>query len=205
MLFRSIVFQGRRELGSDPNARFHALTTAWAAGVSGAAAYLLVRPLSALVWTGGSIVPLLFAALVAMYVGLLFNAVERWVNGDRTRWAFARDAVDTRRLVVAMVSAVIAWLVSVVAVWVGDNSSTSADPSWGTIAASLASLGIFLAAWLILWYASIRLWHRDALRTLSMWSVHQSEVVSRLADGSLRPDLAARAALPITARMGISI
>ena len=96
-----------------------------AAGVSGAAAYLLVRPLSALVWTGGSIVPLLFAALVAMYVGLLFNAVERWVNGDRTRWAFARDAVDTRRIVVAMVSAVIAWLVSVVAVWVGDSSSTS--------------------------------------------------------------------------------
>ena len=38
-----IVFQGRRELTSDPNARFHALTTAWAAGVSGAAAYLLVH------------------------------------------------------------------------------------------------------------------------------------------------------------------
>lgn len=195
-----IVFQGRRELRADPNARFHALTTAWAAAATGAAAYLVVRPLSISVWTGGSMVPLLFAALVAMYVGLAMNAVERWVNGDRTRWAFARDAVDTRRIVVALVSAVIAWTVSVVGLWV--------DRSYGEVAqlaASTAGLGIFLAAWLVLWYVSIRMWNRDAQRTLAMWSNHQAEVVGRLADGSLSAELAARAALPIATRMAVSI
>ncbi len=135
-----------------------------------------------------------------MYVGLAFNSVERWVSGDRARWAFARDAVDTRRIIVALVSAVIAWLVSVVGVWVGESYGTQAQ-----VAGSLAGLAIFLAAWLILWYASIRLWRRDALRTLALWSTHQAEVVARLADGSLRPDLAARAALPITTRMAVSV
>ena len=118
-LVARIVFQGRRELAADPNARFHSLTMAWASAVTGAAAFLVVKPLAASVSAQGSILPLLFAALVAMYVGLAFNSVERWVSGDRTRWAFARDAVDTRRIVVALVSAVIAWLVSVVGVWVG--------------------------------------------------------------------------------------
>ena len=119
-----IVFQGRRELRADPNARFHSLTTAWASAVTGAAAFFVVKPLAASVSAQGSILPLLFAALVAMYVGLAFNSVERWVAGDRTRWAFARDAVDTRRIVVALVSAVIAWLVSVVGVWVGESYGT---------------------------------------------------------------------------------
>ena len=195
-----IVFQGRRELRADPNARFHSLTTAWASAVTGAAAFAVVKPLAASVSTQGSILPLLFAALVAMYVGLAFNSVERWVSGDRTRWAFARDAVDTRRIVVALVSAVIAWLVSVVGVWVGESYGTQAE-----LAGSLAGLAIFVAAWLILWYASIRLWRRDALRTLALWSTHQAEIVARLADGSLRPELAARAALPITTRMAVSV
>lgn len=195
-----VVFQGRRDLGADPNARFHSLTTAWAAAVTGAAAFLVVKPLSASVSTQGSIVPLLFAAIVAMYVGLAFNSVERWVSGDRTRWAFARDAVDTRRIVVALVSALIAWLVSVVGVWVGDSYSASAQ-----LAGSLAGLAIFLVAWLVLWYASIRMWRRDALRTLALWSAHQAQLVSRLTDGSLSPDLAARAALPVTTRMAVSV
>ncbi len=195
-----VVFQGRRELGADPNARFHSLTTAWASAVTGAAAFVVVKPLAASVSTQGSILPLLFAALVAMYVGLAFNSVERWVSGDRTRWAFARDAVDTRRILVALVSAAIAWLVSVVGVWVGESYGSQAQ-----LAGSLAGLAIFVAAWLILWYASIRLWRRDALRTLALWSTHQAEVVARLADGSLRPDLAARAALPITTRMAVSV
>jgi hypothetical protein len=195
-----IVFQGRRELPADPNARFHGLTTAWASAVTGAAAFVVVKPLAASVSAQGSILPLLFAAIVAMYVGLAFNAVERWVSGDRTRWAFARDAVDTRRIVVALVSAVIAWLVSVVGVWVGEAYAATAQ-----LAGSLAGLGIFLAAWLILWYASVRMWRRDALRTLALWSTHQAEIMARLADGSLSPDLAARAALPVTARMAVSV
>lgn len=196
-----IIFQGRRELALDPNARFHSLTTAWAAAITGAAAYAVVRPIAESVSVGGSIVPLLLAALVAMYVGLGINALERWVNGDRTRWAFARDAVDTRRIIVALVSALIAWLVSVVGTWVAETSNTPGPE----VAASLAGLGVFLASWLILWYASIRLWYRDAQRTLGMWSEHQSEIVNRLADGSLSPDLAARASLPVTSRMAVSV
>ena len=195
-----VVFQSRRELSADPNARFHSVTLAWSSAVTGAAAFLVVKPLSASVSASGSILPLLFAAIAAMYVGLAFNAVERWVSGDRTRWAFARDAVDTRRIVVALVSALIAWLVSVVGTWVGDSY-----PSASELAGSLAGLGIFLASWLILWYASIRLWRRDALRTMALWSAHQAEIVARLTDGSLRPELAARAALPVTTRMAVSI
>ena len=195
-----IVFQSRRELGVDPNARFHSLTSAWAAAATGAVAYAVVKPLSVSVSVGGSIIPLLFAALAAMYVGLAFNSVERWVNGDRTRWAFARDAVDTRRIVVALVSAVIAWLVSVVGVWVGESYGDSAQ-----LAGSLAGLAIFLVSWLILWYSSIRMWRRDALRTLALWSAHQAQIVARLTDGSLSPDLAARASLPVTTRMAVSV
>lgn len=195
-----VVFQSRRLLGVDPNARFHSITSAWSAAVTGAAAFLVVKPLSASVSTQGSILPLLFAAVVALYVGLAINSVERWVAGDRTRWAFARDAVDTRRIVVALVSALIAWLVSVVGTWVGSTYDGTAF-----VTGSVAGLAIFLASWLILWYASIRMWRRDAQRTLALWSAHQAEVVARLADGSLRPDLAGRAALPVTTRMAISV
>jgi hypothetical protein len=195
-----VVFLSRRELASDPNARFHSLAMSWSAAVTGAAAFLIVKPLSASVSAQGSILPLLFAALVAMYIGLAFNSVERWVNGDRTRWAFARDAVDTRRIVVAIVSALIAWLVAVVGLWVGENAGGASD-----IASSLTGLGILVASWLVLWFVSIRIWRRDALRTISLWSAHQAEIVARLTDGSLSPDLAARAALPTTTRMAVSI
>ncbi len=195
-----IVFQSRRNLGSDPNARFHSLVTAWAAAVTGAAAFVVVKPLAATVSTTGSILPLLLAALVAMYVGLGVNALERWVTDDRTRWAFARDAVDTRRIIVALVSAVIAWLVSVAGIWVEGNYTGATE-----LAASLTGLGIFLAAWLLLWYVSIRMWRRDAQRALALWSAHQAEIVGRLTDGSLSPELAARAALPTTARMAVSV
>jgi hypothetical protein len=195
-----VVFQSRRQLGADPNARFHSLVAAWTSAATGTAAYLIVSPLSASVSAQSSILPLVLAGLVAMYLGLAFNAVERWVSGDRTKWAFARDAVDTRRIVVALVSAGIAWLVSVVGVWIGDHSTGA-----GQVAGSAAGLGVFLASWLILWYASIRLWHRDALRTLALWAAHQSELVTRLADGSINAELAARAALPITTRMAVSV
>jgi hypothetical protein len=195
-----VVFQSRRLLRADPNARFHSLVAAWTSAATGAAAFLIVTPLSASVSVQSSILPLLLAGIVAMYLGLGFNSVERWVAGDHTKWAFARDAVDTRRIVVALVSALIAWLVSVVGVWIGEQSADGSE-----VAGSAAGLGVFLASWLILWYASIRMWRRDALRTLAMWAAHQSELVTRLADGSLDAELAARAALPITTRMAVSV
>ena len=195
-----IVFQSRRSLDADPNGRFHSILLAWTSAATGAAAFLVVKPLSASVSTQGSIVPLVFAGLVAMYVGLWFNAVERWVNGDHTRWAFARDAVDIRRIVVAIVSAGIAWLVAYVGRNVGEIFA--GDPSGS---GSLAGIGIFVAAWLILWFISIRMWRRDAARTLALWAAHQAEIVTRLTDGSLSQELAARAALPVTTRMAVSV
>jgi hypothetical protein len=195
-----IVFQSTRQLAADPNARFHALMSAWSAGVTGAAAFVIVKPLIGSIDDPAPLWPLVFAALVATYIGLALNALRRWVNLDSTTWAFARDAVDTRRVIVALVSAGIAWLVS----WTGisvDAIAQAGDPSLGTV----SGLAVYLAAWLVLWYASIRLWQRDALRTLALWSAHQAEVVGRLADRSLDPELAGRAALRITTRMAASV
>ncbi len=195
-----IVVLGRTTIDWDPNARFHALVAAWASAAGAAVAFAIVAPLASSVSIEGSIVPLALAALVAMYVGLAVNAGERWVNGDRTRWLLLKDAIDTRRIVVAMISAVIAWAAAMTADAVARN--LTADPF---LSGSLAGLGIFITSWLVLWFASIRLWVRDANRTLALWGAHQSEVMTRIADGSLSPELAARAALPITARMAVSI
>lgn len=195
-----ILVQSRASLDWDPNARFHSLVTAWASGAGGAVAFAIVAPLASSVSIEGSIVPLALAALVAMYTGLAVNAVERWVNGDTTRWLLLKDAVDTRRIVVAMITAGIAWTAAMVA----DATATN-FPASPFLTASLAGLGIFIAAWLVLWFVSIRLWVRDATRTLALWGAHQSEVMTRIADGSLSPELAARAALPITARMAVSV
>lgn len=195
-----IVVLSRTRLDRDPNARFHNLVTAWASGAAGAVAFALVSPLSSSVSMEGSIIPLALAALVAMYAGLAVNSVERWVNADRTRWLLLKDAVDIRRIVVAIVSAVIAWLAAVVA-----NAVAGTFPGHPFLAGSLAGLGIFITAWLLLWFVSIRMWVRDATRTLGLWGAHQSEVMTRIADGSLSPELAARAALPITARMAVSV
>lgn len=195
-----VVFQSSRHLAADPNARFHSLMGAWSAAVTGAVAFLIVHPLIGSIDDPAPLWPLLFAALVAMYVGLGLNALQRWVNLDRTPWAFARDAIDARRLIVAVVSALIAWIVSFAGVRV-DTFLQATDSVPGT----LTGLGIFLVAWLILWYASIRVWQRDALRTLAQWSAHQSEVIGRLADGSLSADLATRAGVRVTTRMAISV
>jgi len=195
-----ILVLSRASLDWDPNARFHSLVTAWASGASGVVAFMVVAPLASSVAVEGSIVPLVLAALVAMYTGLAVNSVERWVNSDRRRWLLLRDAVDTRRIIVALVSAGIAWVAAVAADAVGRNFP--GDPF---LAGSLAGLGIFLTAWLLLWFVSIRLWVRDATRTLVLWGAHQSEVMTRIADGSLSPELAARAALPVTARMAVSV
>jgi hypothetical protein len=195
-----VVFTTRRTLESDPNARFHKLTRAWTSGVTGGVAFLLVAPLAGLVSIQGSIAPLILASVVAMYVGLAFNAGERWVSGERTKWAFAKDAVDTRRLVVAIISAFIAWLVAVVGERFGEifagNSVT---------AGTMAGLGIYVMSWLVLWFVSIQWWTRDATRSLALWAKHQAEVTARLADGSLSPELAARASMPTTGRIAASV
>lgn len=195
-----VVFQSTRHLAADPNARFHALIAAWSAAVTGAIAFVIVKPLVPSIDDPAPAAPLAFAALVAMYVGLGLNSAERWVNLDRTRWAFLRDAVDMRRIVVALVSALIAWLVSFVGIQVDLVAMST-----GSVIGAATGMGVFVAAWLILWYLSIRLWQREAVRTMAMWSAHQARLVGRLADGSLDSDLAVRAAAPITARMAVSV
>jgi hypothetical protein len=199
-LITRVIFTTRHNLESDPNARFHNLTRAWTSGVTGGVAFLIVAPLSGLVSIQGSIAPLVLAAVVAMYVGLAFNAGERWVSGDRTKWAFARDAVDTRRLIVAVISALIVWLVAVV----GEQFGTLVDGSRATFGTA-AGIGIYLVSWLVLWFVSIQWWNRDAMRTLMMWGNHQAEVTARMADGSLSPELAARASIPTTARIAATV
>ena len=195
-----VIFQSTRQLAADPNARFHSLITAWSAAVTGAVAFIIVKPLVPSIDDPAPAAPLAFAALVAMYVGLGLNSLERWVNLDRTRWAFLRDAADLRRIVVALVSALIAWLVSVVGLEVDMIAAST-----GSVVGAASGMGIFLASWLILWYTSIRVWQRDAVRTMALWSAHQAEVVGRLTDGSLSSELAARAAVRITSRMAISV
>lgn len=195
-----IVFQSTRHLPADPNARFHSLIAAWSAAVTGAVAFVIVKPLIGSIDDPAPLWPLLFAALAAMFVGLGINVLLRWVNIDRTQWAFARDAVDPRRIIVAIVSALIAWLVS----WTGitvDSVLATGTPVAGTV----SGLAVFFAAWLLLWYASIRFWYRDAYRMMDLWSAHQAEITGRLADGSLSPELAERAAVRVTSRMAISV
>ena len=195
-----VVFRSRRTLATDPNARFHGLFSAASVAAIGAAAYAIVHPFASSVIVGRSIAPLVLAAIVALYLELGFNAVQRWVNSSGAPWSLLRDAIDIRRIIVALVSAAIAWLVCLVAelgpqIW-------ASEPELG---GSLAGLGCFLAAWLILWVVSVQMWRRDAQRTLTRWGRHQAEILSRMADGSLAPELAARAAVSVTGRMAITI
>ncbi len=195
-----VIFRSRRSLANDPNARFHGLYSAAVVAAIGAAAYAIVHPFASSVIVHRSIFPLVLAAIVAIYLELAFNAVQRWVNSSGMPWSMLRDAVDIRRIIVALVSAAIAWVVSLVAelgpqIWADEPE----------VGGSLAALGCFLAAWLILWIVSVQMWRRDAQRTLTRWGRHQAEILSRMADGSLEPELAARAAVSITGRMAISI
>ena len=199
-LLAKLVFSTGRALRSDPNARFHGIVQSWSSAVTALVAYLIVSPLAMAVSVRNAVVPLVLAALVALYVSLLLNSIERWVTATKVPWAFARDAIDARRIVVALGSAGLAWLVSVT----GDLAAESVlqDPQDYRM---LAGLGTFTAGWLALWYLSILMWRRDAIRTLAMWSAHQAEIVARLTDGSLSPELAGRASLTTTARMAISV
>lgn len=199
-LLARAVFTAQRTVAVDPNARYHAIVLASSSAIAGVAAYLVVRPLSIAVSQQAAIIPLLLAAVVALYLGLVLNALERWVAGDHSRWASLRDALDTRRIIIALVSAVIAWAVAV-----SVRLGTLMSPNDPLLTGTLVALGVFVASWLALWVLSIHLWRRDAARTLTRWGRHQAEVINRLIDGTLSPELARRAAQRITARMALSV
>ncbi|MDO9485929.1 MAG: hypothetical protein Q7K25_07690 [Actinomycetota bacterium] len=199
LLIKMLITTGPR-LQVDPNARFHVLVEVWLSAAVGVLAYLIVSPLAATVSTNTSPWPMVLAGLAAMALGLIFNATQRWVNVSTRPWALLSDATDSRRLIVALVSASLAWLV----VWT-DTTIRSFNNEIAEQQVELSSLGVFVSGWLLLWCASILLWRRDAKRTLTLWGEHQSQIVVRLADGSLSNELARRAALPTVARMAIAI
>ncbi len=196
-LIRMVVL-AQRESDRDPNTRFHQLTSAFTALLIASIAYSIVRPLASAVTLNLSVIPLLLAGIVALYVGLILNSVDRWARGERRGWAAAVDLVDVRRLLVAVVSAGIAWIVAATAEIlprIDDDPTDKALPA-------IAALGVFLVCWLALWAISISIWRTEAKRTLALWRAQQSVILTRLSDGSLDPELAAKAALSITSRMG---
>mgnify|MGYP006074835875 CR=1 FL=1 len=199
-LMSKLIFTTRHALNTDANARFHGLAEAWTSGVIAAAAFLIVSPLAAAVEIFNSIWPLALAALVAMYLGLAFNAVERWIISEKAPWAFAQDSVDTRRILVALVSAFITWA----AVLASDRAANLSGDYDGTREMA-AGFGVFVAFWLLLWFSSIRVWKFEAHQNLRMWRTHQSEILARLSHGTLNAELARKAALPTTARLALEI
>jgi hypothetical protein len=186
--------------GHDANIRYHLLHHSWSMLIMSVVAYAIVRPLSSEVINNHSVIPLLLAAIVSMYVGLGMDAIDRWARMDKAGWLIVREAVDGRRLLVAVVSAGIAWLVTIA----GNGASMLMGDGNATLPI-VTALIVFIACWLLLWIASISVWRAEAERTLRLWGTHQVEIATRLADGSLAPDLAAKAALPTTSRMAIVI
>ena len=184
----------------DPNARLHAVEQSTGAFVSGAVAYAILYPLNMQVLNGLSIVPFLLAALVGTFAGLVVDAVHRWTHAERRPWAFAFDVIDIRRVAAVLLSSVIAWLGVLVAVTV----YTEVDGT-GYLAPGAALVGTLVATWLLLWIVSIWAWRAEGQRALTLWSAHQAQIVARLADGSLDPAIAAKAAAPTATRMAIVV
>jgi len=197
-LIARAVFAAHRD-GDHNNSRFYELFSSFSTGVTAIIAYAIVFTLAPLVVNELSIWPLLLAVLIALYSGLALNGLERWATRQSDRWAFLRDAIDVRRLLIAGITAVVAWLAFAVAVVVAD-----ALPRWGDEIGGLAGVGVLLVAWGLLWLASIAWWRHDARVLLAAWRSHQAEIMRRLADGSLSPELAARAALPTVTRVALS-
>ena len=195
--FIRMVVLTRRDAHRDPDARFHQLSAAFTAILIASIAYAIVRPLASAVTADLSVVPLLLAGIVALYLGLILNAVDRWARCERRGWAAARDLVDVRRLLVAAVSAAIAWIVAVTGELL---PRIDGDPT-DKVLPALAALGVFLACWLLLWALSISVWRTEARRTLALWRSQHAVILTRLADGSLDPELAAKASISITSRM----
>ena len=198
-LIRTLVLN-RFTIPHDPNARYFHLHHAISMMVVSSVAFVVVRPLAQAVIDNSSIVPLLLAAVVALYVGLAMDALDRWARMEKVGWAVVRDATDGRRFLVAGVSALFAWLVTLTGqLLLGLPDGGGATP------AILGALGVFIACWLLLWVGSIGLWRAEAERTLVLWASHQVRIATRLADGSLSPELAAKASLPTTSRMALVV
>ena len=195
-----IAYQSKRHITQDPNARYHSVISAWSAAATATVAFLIVKPLIVSIDDPAPVAPLILAAIVATYFGLALNSIQRWVDGDHINWAFARDSADPRRLIVASLSALIAWVVSYTGIAV-DAALNNGDTTAGIV----AGLAVYLMALMSLWCTSIWMWKADASRTMTIWTRHQADVTRRLADASLDPDLAARAALRVTTRMAISV
>ena len=189
---------GRRTLRRDPNARYHRLMQAWTSAAGAMAAYAIVAALAPVLSPTQVFVPLVLAGLAALVLNLAMFTVDTWVEGSRDSFQFLPAVLNPRRIAVAVISAVIAWFVVLIGDIV-DVSTMATNDLLGT----LAGVGGFLLAWLLLWLASIRLWTYEADRALTLWGDHEAEVIQRIAQGQLDPVLAARAAPITTARMAI--
>lgn len=152
---RKLVFTTQHSLATDPNARFHQLTGTWTSGAIATAAFLIVSPLAPAVELPNSVSPLALAALAATLLGLAFNATERWLVSKKAPWALAQDGIDIRQIIVVLFSALIPWVVVLI-----NDFVHSLSPGNGTFEKNFAGFGAFVAAWLILWFISTRIWGR---------------------------------------------
>ncbi len=192
------AFTVQRTLRRDPNARYHRLMQAWSSAALAMIAYAIVAGLAPVLQPSQVFVPLLLAGFAAFVLGLIINAVDNWVEGSQGAFHFLPALANPRRIAVAVVSAVIAWFVVVVGDFVEEATMAGSD-----LLGTVAGVAGFLLAWLLLWFASIRLWTYEADRALTLWGDHEAEVIQRIAQGQLDPVLAVRAAPITTARMAI--
>lgn len=198
-LILRLMFRTRSHLGRDPNARFHDLFTALADAGAALAAYAIANSLAALASHEGSPIPLLFAAVAALFATLGFNALFRWTIYEKAPWAFLQGLSDPRRIALVFFGGMTAWGVAAVGEVVG-QSFTPENDSVG----ALAGLGVFISAWAFLWVLSISLWRRDARKTFTSWHEQISHVTARLAEGSLSPSLARAAAVNTMSRIAVT-
>ncbi len=199
-LVAMVIVNTRRTSGYDPNARFHAVMNAWIAGMTALVGYLVIALIAAPFTVDPSPIPLAIAVLIAIYAGLGFQALQRWGTLDSRRWDFVRDALDLQRLLVAAVIVAVAWLTAFAGEW-----SAQLVPQTDDVVGSAVGLGVLGLSWLILWLASVHAWRRDAQGVLAAWRRQQAQVLRRIAEGSLSPDLASRAALPTATRVAVAI
>lgn len=181
----------------DPNARYHQISEVWNSAATAAIAYALLQPFTEDIALDHQFWPVLYVAVVATIFHICFTWISRWAEGSVTWRDLRNDLLDARRLLIAAVIAGIAWLITVVGMWMFLNSSDQANP----VLPVLVALSIFLLSWLILWIASIRVWHSEARRTLRMWRTQQVLIAQRLADGSMDPALAVKAAAATVTRI----
>lgn len=199
LVIRAIVLT-RRTHSYDVNARFHAVMGAWVSGMTALIGYTIIAIIDRPFTLDPSPIPLALAVVIAIYAGLGFQSLVRWGTLATERWAFVRDALDLHRLLVAAVIVGVIWLTAFTGEWVAQRATANAD-----LLGSAAGIAILMLAWLCLWLLSVFAWLRDARHVLSAWRRQQTEVLRRIAEGSLNPELAARAALPTATRVAVAI